>query len=50
MYRNKVVGDIRKDFEETLEYCHTIDLDFCKNRGLVTRGIQSIMRVFAPLL
>lgn len=49
-YKNDVVNDILQDFQETLNYCDPISIDFCKNRNIVIRGIQSIMRVFAPLL
>lgn len=49
-YKNDVVQDILKDFQETLNYCDPISIEFCKNRNIIVRGIQSIMRVFAPLL
>ena len=49
-YKNDVVQDILKDFQETLNYCDPISIEFCKNRNIFVRGIQSIMRVFAPLL
>lgn len=50
MYKNRVVNDIRQDFVETLDYCQAIDLEFCRNRNIIVRGIQSVMRLLAPLL
>lgn len=50
MYRNKVIRDILADFKETLDYCHPVDLEFCRNRNIVVRAIQSILRLMAPLL
>ncbi|MDO5799649.1 MAG: cardiolipin synthase [Eubacteriales bacterium] len=48
--KNKVVGDILQDFKETLNYCDPINIEFCKNRNILVRGFQSILRLFAPLL
>lgn len=50
MYRNQAIDEIRYDFMETMEYCHPVDIEFCKNRNIVVRGIQSIMRLLAPML
>lgn len=50
MYRNQVIDEIRDDFMETMEYCHPVDMEFCKNRNMLVRGIQSIMRLLAPML
>ena len=50
IYKNRVIADIRQDFLETLDYCHPIDIDYCKHRNIVVRGAQSIMRLFAPML
>ena len=49
-YKNKVVGDILEDFRETLNYCDPINIEFCRNRNILVRGFQSILRLFAPLL
>lgn len=50
LYKNDVVLDIRNDFLETLEYCSSIDLEFCLKRNITVRAMQNILRVFAPLL
>ena len=49
-YKNKVIQDILSDFQETLNYCDPISIDFCRNRNIVIRAFQSILRLFAPLL
>ena len=49
-YKNKVVGDIQEDYRETLNYCDPINIEFCRNRNILVRGFQSILRLFAPLL
>ncbi len=50
MYDNPVIADVKADFEETLMYCVEVDLSFCKNQKLIVRGIQSLLRVVAPML
>ncbi len=50
MYKNEVIRDIRQDFAETLEYCRCVDLRFCQDRNIVVRGVQSVMRLLAPML
>ena len=50
MYKNEVIQDILQDFLETLHYCDPISIEFCRNRNLLTRGFQSILRLFAPML
>ena len=50
IYKNKVIQDILDDFLETMRYCEPISIDFCKNRNIVIRGFQSVLRAFAPLL
>ena len=50
MYGSRVIRDILEDFNDTLEYCTPIDLEFCRNRHIVVRAAQSILRVVAPLL
>ena len=49
-YKNKAVADIFQDFKETLNYCDPINIEFCKNRNILVRGFQSILRLLAPLL
>lgn len=50
IYKNDVIRDILEDFLETMHYCDPISTEFCKNRNIVVRGFQSILRAFAPLL
>lgn len=50
MYKNEVIQDIRQDFVETLYYCSSVDLQFCRERNIMIRGVQSVMRLLAPML
>ena len=49
-YKNSVIADILDDFKMTLNYCDPINIEFCKNRNIIVRTFQSILRLFAPLL
>ena len=50
IYRNRVIYDIKKDFTDTLEYCNPVSLEFCRGRNIAVRAMQSILRLFAPML
>lgn len=50
LYRNPVIDDVKRDFEETLPYCREMDLQFCKNQKLAVRALQSLLRVVAPMM
>ena len=50
IYRNQVIYDIKKDFTDTLEYCNPVSLEFCRGRNIAVRAMQSILRLFAPML
>ena len=50
MYKNDVIRDILQDFRETMSYCEPVTIEFCKNRNMVVRAFQSILRLFAPML
>lgn len=50
MCYNQAVLDIKEDFLETMGQCRKITLGFCRNRNIVVRGIQSVLRLFAPML
>ena len=50
LYKNKVIKDIYDDFMQTMGYCKLIDIDFCNKRSLFVRFLQSLLRLFAPLL
>lgn len=47
--RNRAVMAIKEDFEDTLEFCGEVSLQFCKERNIVIRASQSILRLFAPM-
>ena len=50
IYRNQVIYDIKKDFTDTLEYCNPVSLELCRGRNIAVRAMQSILRLFAPML
>ena len=50
LYKNPVIDDVKRDFEETLPYCREMDLQFCKDQKLAVRGLQSLLRVVAPMM
>ncbi len=50
IYRNRVIYDIRQDFTDTLDYCKPVTLEFCRGRNIVIRAMQSVMRLFAPMM
>ena len=50
MYQSRAVMEVKADMEETLPKCREIKMDFCKNRNILIRTLQSILRLAAPLL
>lgn len=50
MYRSEAVMQIKEDALAIFQQSTEITLDFCKNQSLATRGLLSILRLFAPLL
>lgn len=50
MYRSQAVMQLKEDALATLKRSAEITLDFCKNRNILIKGAQSILRLFAPLL
>ena len=50
LYKNRVIEDIKEDFLNTLEYCNPISLEFCRGRSLLVRAMQSVLRLFAPMM
>lgn len=50
LYQTKSVSQVKQDFLDTLEVSSEITLDFCKNRNIVVRAAQSILRLVAPLV
>lgn len=50
MYKSSAVMQVKDDMIKTLPKCREIKLDFCKNRNIAVRAMQSILRLFAPML
>lgn len=50
MYKNKVIEDMKEDFILSMNYSEKISLEFCKGRGTGVAMMQSILRLFAPML
>ncbi|MCI5699551.1 MAG: cardiolipin synthase [Lachnospiraceae bacterium] len=50
LFKCEAIEEIKKDMEDTFRDCREITLDFCRNRNIVIRGYQSILRLFAPML
>lgn len=50
MYQSKAVMQVKEDCLETFACSEEITLEFCRNRPLPIRMIQSVLRLFAPLM
>lgn len=50
MYRSKAVMQVKEDCEETFACSEEVTLKFCRERNIVIRLVQSVLRLFAPLL
>ncbi|MBR2257392.1 MAG: cardiolipin synthase [Blautia sp.] len=50
IYQDPVIKDIKKDFLNTLAQSKKVTLEFCEGRNILIRGMQSVMRLVAPLL
>lgn len=50
MFRSKAVLQMRDSFLETLDKCREILPDMCAGRNLFLRLLQSLLRVFAPMM
>ncbi len=50
MYETEAVAQVKEDFVDTFGISREITLDFCCNRALPVRILQSLLRLFAPLL
>ena len=49
LHKTGSIMDIKKDFLETINECHEITLEDCKNNTFM-RFVQEILRIFAPLM
>ena len=50
MYRSQAVMELKQDVLDTIAGSKQITLDFCRNRNIFSKLLQSILRLFAPLL
>lgn len=50
LYRAEAVLQIKEDALALFPQCTEITLDFCRNQNAAVRMLQSILRLFAPLL
>lgn len=50
MYKVPIIEDIKKDFLTTLENSIEIDENFIKNRKKITKIIESLLKLFSPLM
>lgn len=49
LHNSKGIAEIKSDFHKTLESCHEIKAEDCKN-NVFMRFFQDILRLFAPLM
>lgn len=50
MYQCRAVSQVKEDMVETFEISKEISLDMCRRQNIFRRGMQSILRLFAPML
>lgn len=50
LYGQRVLSDIKKDFEKIISDSRKITVEECKKAGFFVRLLRSILRVFAPLM
>lgn len=50
IYKSKAVMQLKQDFLETLNVCTPITIQYCESIKWHTRLLQSILRLFAPLM
>lgn len=50
IYKNKVVADIERDFQECLQKSEKITKEKYKKFSIITRGLGSILRLVGPLM
>lgn len=50
LYRQKVLRDIKRDFEQTIAISRKVEISECKKIGFFIKILRSILRVFAPLM
>jgi cardiolipin synthase len=50
IYNNRVIADIKADFERTLSDCIRIDMDYYNALPAYEKIIASVLKLFAPLM
>ena len=50
LYRSQAVMQLKEDTIDTIEKSREITLEFCRNRNVFIQALQSVLRLFAPLL
>lgn len=50
LYQSGAVMQVKEDALDTFEKSEEVSLQFCTERNLIVRFVQSILRLFAPLL
>lgn len=50
LYRSKIIRDIQKDFEETLEKCREMTLEECQKISHFQKLWRAILKMLAPLM
>ena len=50
MYNTDSISDVKKDYLKTLEKCHKVTMEECKNTSKIRKFGRLLIRMFAPLL
>lgn len=50
MYRTKAVMQIKEDMLQTISQSARIGTEFCRKRSLLVKSVQSILKIFSPLV
>lgn len=50
LYNTDSIKDIKQDYLKTLEKCHKVTMEECKNTSKIRKFMRLVIRLFAPLL
>ena len=50
LYNTDSIKDIKEDYLKTLEKCHKVTIQECKNTSKIKKFFRLVIRLFAPLL
>lgn len=50
IYKNPVVADIERDYQETLQKCIPVDMDYYNSIPLIQKLVGRVLRLFGPLM